>query len=273
MSTEERKGLRRRRRVRGSDRSRAIYLLPNLITSAAVLFGFWSIISSIHHQFDRAALFIVIAGICDTLDGRIARATHSESQFGVEYDSLSDMLSFGLAPALLVYTWALTPLGNRGWLIAALFAMCAALRLARFNVRGKDAEGTRYQGMPTTVAGGIVASTVWFIGWLGLNPPFDRPLAIAIITGFSLLALLMVSAVPYPSTSMIRIGKRQQYPALVAFVLAVIAIGLHHEPVLFLVSILFLASGPTLWLMDRRRKARAGDVQEDVAIEKSSDAG
>ena len=107
---------RRRRRRRGRGDRRAIYLLPNVITSASLLLGFWSIVMSIQHDFQHAALFIVLAGICDMLDGRVARATHSTSRFGVEYDSLSDMVSFGMAPALLIYSWILAPLGSRAWL-------------------------------------------------------------------------------------------------------------------------------------------------------------
>ena len=142
---------RRRRRGRTRNRGRAIYLLPNIITSASLLLGFWSIVMSIQHQFERAAFFIVLAGIFDTLDGRVARATRSTSRFGVEFDSISDMVSFGMAPALLVYTWTLMPLGNRGWLIAALFALCAALRLARFNVQTERSDAKHFTGVPSTI--------------------------------------------------------------------------------------------------------------------------
>ena len=141
MSARERiSERRRRRRAQTGDRGRVIYLLPNLITSASLLLGFWSIVMSIDHRFERAALFIVLAGICDMFDGYVARATRSTSAFGVEYDSIVDMVSFGIAPALLVYTWVLAPLGNRAWLIAALFALCAALRLARFNVHVNESK-------------------------------------------------------------------------------------------------------------------------------------
>jgi CDP-diacylglycerol--serine O-phosphatidyltransferase len=247
-------------------------LLPNLITSASLRFGFWSIVMSIQHSFERAALFIIVAGICDTLDGRIARATRSTSRFGVEYDSISDMVSFGMAPALLVYVWALQPLGNRGWLIAALFALCAALRLARFNIQTERGESRHYQGIPSTIAGGIVASTVFFTGWLGLNPPFSRPLGLAVTTGFAILALLMVSPIPYPSWKSLHVPRRHAYPALVAIVLGGVGVILNYEWTLFALGMIFMASGPILWWMERPSLDAGGAVTETVGKEPKTES-
>lgn len=244
---------RRRGRRRRPQRGRAIFLLPNLVTTAALMLGFWSIILSIGHNFDRAALCIVLAGFADMADGRIARATHSTSAFGVEYDSMSDLVSFGLAPALLMYNWTLQPLGQRGWMIAALFTLCAAMRLARFNVKAHVSESTFYEGVPSTFAGGMVAASVWFITWLGLEPPFSRVLGIAITTCFAILAVLMVSALPYPSLKLIRIEGRGAYPALVAVVLFGIALLLNHEWMFFALGLAFIASGPVVYLNRRRR--------------------
>ncbi len=251
MSARERIRERRRRRARSGDRGRAIYLLPNLITSASLLLGFWSIVMSIDQRFERAALFIVLAGICDIFDGYVARATRSTSPFGVEYDSITDMVSFGIAPALLVYNWVLAPLGHRAWLIGALFALCAALRLARFNVHVNESD--RYHGIPSTAAGAFVAATVWFTGWLGLTPPFSPVLSLVLTIGFAALAVLMVSAVPYPSWKMVQITRRHPFTTLVAVVLGLVAILLHHEPMLFAIGLLFIASGPALWWIGRRR--------------------
>ncbi len=253
MSARER--MRERRRRRSGDRGRAIYLLPNLITSASLLLGFWSIVMSIDHRFERAALFIVLAGICDIFDGYVARATRSTSSFGVEYDSITDMVSFGIAPALLVYNWVLAPLGQRAWLIAALFALCAALRLARFNVHVNESD--RYHGIPSTSAGAFVAATVWFMGWLGLTPPFSPALGLGLTIGFAALAVLMVSAVPYPSWKMVHITRRHPFTTLVAVVLGLVAVLLHHEPMLFAIGLLFIASGPALWWIGRRRAPQA----------------
>jgi CDP-diacylglycerol--serine O-phosphatidyltransferase len=259
---ERRFRMRRRRRPSRSERRRAIFLLPNLITTAAILLGFWSIVQSFHGRFDLAALGIVLAGVCDVLDGRIARATHSTSKFGVEYDSLADMLAYGVAPAVLIYLWALVPLGPRGWLIASLFTVCAALRLARFNVVQHVEERTRYQGLPSTVAGGFVAIAVWFVEWLGLVPPFTRALSFGIGLACALLALLMVSNVPYLSTKKLPLRGPNAYPVLVAGVLLLIVILMRPEPVLFGLGVTYVASGPLLWLFSWRRSEPAPAAKE-----------
>ncbi len=252
----------RRRRAQRRNPGRAISVLPNLITSAALMLGFWSITLSIRHNFELAALAIVLAGICDALDGRIARATRTTSSFGVEYDSMSDLVSFGLAPALLFYNWTLLPLGPRGWLIAALFALCAALRLARFNVKAQVEDQLHYQGIPSTFAGGFVAVGVWFMGWLGLEPPFSTVLGMLVTGTFAMLALLMVSSVPYPSLKMIKIEGRRAYPTLVVIVLGAVAILLNHEPMMFGLGVVFVLSGPVYWWMLRRRAVEASEVAE-----------
>lgn len=241
---------RRRRSRRGSDR-RAIYLLPNLVTTASLLLGFWSIVQSFHGEYVRGAVAIVLAGVCDMLDGRIARATRSTSKFGVEYDSIADMVSFGLAPAILVYAWLLMPMGPRGWLIASLFAICAALRLARFNVQQNAEQRRNYQGLPSTIAGGFTAVTVWFLDWIGLTPPFGTALGLGITTAFALVALLMVSSVPYLSMKSLPFSLNN-FTALVGIALALIAILLHPEPAMFAIGALYLISGPTLWLLSLR---------------------
>jgi CDP-diacylglycerol--serine O-phosphatidyltransferase len=236
---------RRRGRRRGNNR-RAIFLLPNLVTSAALLLGFASIIRSTHQDFDRAALFIILAGICDMLDGRIARATNATSKFGLEYDSLSDLVSFGLAPALLMYNWALVPV-SRGWLIAALFVLCTALRLARFNVGAQEKYSVWYQGMPSTFAGGMVAATVWFVTWTGLGSPVVQPLTSLVTIGFAGLALLMVSPIPYPSLKIIQLD-RGSYPTLVALVLLSVGLLLAHDWLFFVLGLVFTLSGPVSWI-------------------------
>ena len=262
MSQERRERRRRRRGARRGNRGRAIGLLPNLITSAALMLGFWSITLSIRGSFELAALAIVLAGICDMLDGRVARATHTTSSFGVEYDSMSDLVSFGLAPALLFYNWTLVPLGPRGWLIAALFALCAALRLARFNVKAQVEDQDFYQGIPSTFAGGFVAVGVWFVGWLGYEPPFPTVLGMFVTGSFALLALLMVSSVPYPSLKMIKIEGRRAYPTLVAVLLCTVAILLNHEPMMFGIGVVFILSGPVYWLILRRREVAGAAAAE-----------
>jgi CDP-diacylglycerol--serine O-phosphatidyltransferase len=246
---ESRRRFRRRRNRRPrSERRRAVFLIPNLITSASLMLGFWSMVQSIGGQFGWAAGAIVAAGICDMLDGRIARATRSTSKFGVEYDSLADVISFGVAPAMMFYMWALQPLGPRGWVFASLFVICAALRLARFNVQQNVEERVYYQGMPTTLAGGLVGSMLWFVQWLELGTPLPRPAGIAVGCGFVTLALLMVSTVPYPSWKAIHVTGRQAFATLVVTVLVVVLILLYREPAFFAVSCVYLLTGPALGL-------------------------
>jgi CDP-diacylglycerol--serine O-phosphatidyltransferase len=254
---------RRRRRAGRRERRRAVYLLPNLITSTGLMLGFWSITLSIRGEFDKAALAIVLAMVCDMLDGRVARATHSQSRFGVEFDSLSDLTAFGLAPALLMYNWTLIPLGPRGWLIAGLFALCAALRLARFNAKADDTTQKHFQGIATTFAGGMVAATVWFVGSFDLAPPFPRPLGFAITSFFALLALLMVSTIPYPSLKVVKIEGRKAYPALVAILIFLVVVLLNHETMLFALGVAYLFSGPILWWHERHKVEPAAAAEHE----------
>ncbi len=272
--TEPRRFPRRRmrRRRRREDR-RAIYLLPNLLTTASLLLGFGSLVQASQGHFGTAALAIVLAGVFDMLDGRIARATHSTSQFGLEYDSIVDMVSFGVAPAFLIYTWTLAPLGPRGWLVAALFAVCAALRLARFNVQQQSEESTRYRGLPSTFAGGFVAVTVWFVEWTGLAPPFPRMVGLVLTAGFSGLALLMVSSIPYPSPKGVRLTGRQGFSVLVVAAVALVVILLHHEPVMFGLGLIYMLSGPVLWILESPARSRKRELEASRPEESHGDAG
>lgn len=238
---------RRRRRKDGQQR-RAVYLLPNLITTAALMFGFWAIVQSIEGNWDRAALAIILAGVCDGLDGRVARATRSTSRFGIEYDSLSDVVSFGIAPAVLFYNFALVQLGQRGWVLAAFFAVCAALRLARFNVQKHQEERVMFQGVPSTLAGVMVAILIWFAGWLDIEPPLGRLSGLTMTAGFTALALLMVSSIPYPSWKNLSFSGRSAFPTLVALVLGIVLLLLYGDPAFFALGLVYLASGPVLWV-------------------------
>ena len=153
-----------------SIRRRGVYLLPNLLTSAALFAGFYSIISGINGEFEAAAIAIIVAGLLDGLDGRVARLTNTQSDFGEQYDSLADLISFGLAPALLAFNWSLASLseisilaGKLGWLAAFLFAACAALRLARFNTQFGIADKRYFQGLASPAAAGTLVFTIWFL--------------------------------------------------------------------------------------------------------------
>ena len=275
MTVPAQRPSRRRRPRRRRKARRAVYLLPNLITTAGLLFGFWSLVLASRGRFELSALAIFLATVCDMLDGRIARATRSTSRFGTEYDSISDAISFGVAPAFLMYQWALAPLGPRGWLVAAIFPVCAALRLARFNVAQQDREQTRYQGLPSTFAGGMVAVTVWFMEWAEIGPPLPRGLGLAVTVGFAALALLMVSSIPYPSLKSVRVGRRYGFQLLAATAVGGMVVLLHHEPVLFALGILYLLSGPALWIRESRKSTAPTEEATDPppARESHSDAG
>src|SRR5213080_738898 len=155
-------------------RRRGIYLLPNLFTTAALFAGFYSIVMAMNQRFDNAAVAIFVAMILDTLDGRVARLTHTQSAFGAEYDSLSDMVCFGAAPALVVYEWALLSLGNWGWGAAFVYCVCAALRLARFNTMLEVADKRFFQGLPSPSAAALVAGFVWIIDDYAIDPETVR---------------------------------------------------------------------------------------------------
>jgi CDP-diacylglycerol--serine O-phosphatidyltransferase len=243
-------------------------LLPNLVTTGALTLGFWSITQSVHGRFGSASWAIIMAGVLDTLDGRIARATDSTTRFGVEYDSLVDVICYGVAPALLVYAWALEPLlGARAWPLGALFTICAALRLARFNAQA-DVPRDHYVGIPSTAAGAVVTLTDWFVDWLGVSPGDSKLAGALLAAGFVALALLMVSPVPYPSWKSIPIMRRHAFPSLVAVVLTLLLVLVNGEPALFLLALMYLGSGPTLQWWMARQSARAPQVQlEALAAE------
>ena len=233
---------------------KGIYILPNLFTTAALFFGFFSIISSFKGDFVWAAKAIVISAIFDTLDGKVARLTGTTSRFGVEYDSLADLISFGMAPAFLAYTWALIPFGKYGWLAAFLYLTCAALRLARFNVQVETVEKTKFKGVPSPAAAGMIAITVllsYYLGGIGDTKH------VTILLMIYLLAFLMVSNITYRSFKELELSNRKPFGLLVVSVLLLILIVAEPQVVLFTIGIAYLASGPVeLMLNLSRRKKR-----------------
>jgi CDP-diacylglycerol--serine O-phosphatidyltransferase len=252
---------RRRRRRRRRGERRGFYLLPNLFTTGNLLFGFYAIVQATAGAFDRAALGIVLAALFDLLDGRVARLAQSTSRFGGEYDSLADMVSFGVAPAILAFSAGnLQVLGRTGWVMAFLFAVCAALRLARFNISTSRYRG-RFEGLPSPVAAIMVATTQWFVSFLresGIG--FTVPEA-AVAAGTVILALLMVSTIPYRSFK--EVDLRHSYHTLVLVVLILAVIVQQPEVSLFVLGLIFVASGPTEWVWRRY----AGRPLEETAVE------
>ena len=249
---------------------KGVYLLPNLITSASLFAGFYSIVSSLDGNFERAAMAIFIAGILDGLDGRIARLTHSTSKFGVEYDSLADLIAFGLAPGLLIFTWALRPFGRYGWFAAFLYGVCGALRLARFNVQLTTIESKRFNGLPIPAAAALVATTVLIFFYLGKG--HDTAKHITVLIEVYALAFLMISNVKYYSFKELNPSQRMPFSLLVGLVFLLIVIAAEPVISLLILSFGYVVSGPITTLIDRRRRQPA-KVQDKFFKKDAKDTG
>ena len=247
----------RGRRARGPEEPlyRGVYLLPNLLTTCGLFAGFYSVIATISGEYQAAALSILAAQVFDGLDGRIARLTKSSSRFGVEYDSLADVVAFGVAPGILVYKWALEPWGHWGWLAASLYVTCGALRLARFNVQIDSAEKRRFVGLPIPAAADTVASTVllyYFFG--GEGATHKHIVLLVVIYG---LAALMISNVSYQSFKGMHFSPRQPLWILIALIVGMMFVIAKPEIVLFTAFLLYALSGPVAWLLGYRTRRRA----------------
>ena len=252
METPEEQSVKKRRR--------GIYLLPNLITTAALFAGFYGIVAATQGKFEQAAVAVFIAMLLDGLDGRVARMTNTQTAFGAEYDSLADMSSFGLAPALVVFSWGLGELGKFGWSAAFIYVACAALRLARFNTQIDTADKNYFTGLASPSAAAIVASTVWVchdLGLIGNEIPVELSVVVALLT--AVVGILMIVNFPYYSFKGIDFRKRVPF---VAIFLVVLVFGLVtvDPPTVFLVAFLgYAASGPVMALRKwRRRHGTAG---------------
>jgi CDP-diacylglycerol--serine O-phosphatidyltransferase len=242
-------------------RRRGIYLLPNLFTTAALFAGFYAIVAAMNGRFADASIAIFVAMVLDGADGRIARMTNTESAFGAEYDSLSDVISFGLAPALVIYQWSLQGLGKLGWLAAFFYAASTALRLARFNTQLGSADKRFFQGLPCPAAAAVIAGLVWFAtdnGWPGPDL-VAVSMAVTLFTG-----LLMVSNVRFYSFKELDLRGRVPFVTLLAVLLIFVLVSTAPPLVLFLVFLLYAVSGPiiTLVYVRRRRMERRAAVSE-----------
>ncbi len=232
---------------------RGVYLLPNICTTASLFCGFFSVVKSLSGEFAYAAWAILLAGIFDLLDGRLARLAKAESQFGIEYDSLVDLSSFGLAPGILVYTWSLYGLKKFGWLAAFLYFACGALRLARFNVQHDDVEVEYFQGLPIPIAAYVIATFVIFYQHLFTFPPEGSWL----VAGLAMtLALLMVSTIRYRSMKVVDLRGRYSFFALVLFVIGVFVVAIKPEITMFVLVLGYVASGVVEELITLRQSRR-----------------
>jgi len=232
-------------------RRRGIYLLPNLFTTACLFSGFYAILTSMKGGYEAAAVAVFVAMIMDGLDGRVARLTNTQSEFGAEYDSLSDMVAFGLAPALVVYQWALTGLGKVGWLAAFIYAACTALRLARFNTQIGVADKRYFQGLPSPSAAAIVASGIWLAEDYGIAGA-DLSWFACVLTGT--VGLLMVSNFRYHSFKEIDFRGKVSFIATVVVMLVFTVIFFQPPLVLFSCFVIYAVSGPVLTLFHLRKR-------------------
>ncbi|HET7746122.1 MAG TPA: CDP-diacylglycerol--serine O-phosphatidyltransferase [Vicinamibacteria bacterium] len=237
----------RRRRFR-----RGAAILPTLFTTGNLFLGFWAMIRALHGQYAEAAPLIGWAIVLDVLDGRIARMTGTESEFGGELDSLTDAISFGVAPALLAYTWAFATMPRAGWLAAFLFVVCGTLRLARFNVQKTTVDARYFVGLPIPAAAAMVAAVVN----LRPDPVVTKGAALAVAALLVVLAFLMVSTFRYWSLKKVDLRRRRSYISVLGIALALVLVALHTEWVLLVAAAAFWLSGPVAYaagLATRRR--------------------
>lgn len=262
MTTEPQKKVQVRQRLR-----RGVYLLPSLFTAGNITLGFLAIISALpgeEQDFPRAALMIFFAGILDGLDGRIARLTGTDSEFGKELDSLADVLTFGAAPALLSYLWALRPLDRLGWILPLFFLFCTTVRLARFNVQAKTVSSRYFVGLPSPPAAGAIAGVILIsyqphILALGLEREWLQaimPFALVLVGS------MMITTFRYPSMKMARVDQRMSYRGYLPTAIFFIVLMLYPETLFPLVAFIYLAYGPLSWCIGRLRRRGQESVEK-----------
>ncbi len=241
-------------------RRRGIYLLPNLLTLGALFAGFYAIIAGMNGDFNKAGWAILIAAVMDGLDGRVARMTNTQSAFGAQFDSLSDMVSFGVAPALIMFSWALSSLGEAGWAASFIYMSCAALRLARFNVQLGTVDKRFFVGLQSPVAAGLVT----FVAWVGFKyqieiTPFVAVCA-AILTAFT--GILMISNYRYYSFKEIHFRGTVPYVVFLMAVVLLVVIAQNPHEVLLGMCLIYALTGPCIWVY-RRVKSKTRKSTEE----------
>jgi CDP-diacylglycerol--serine O-phosphatidyltransferase len=236
-------------------RRQGIYLLPNLFTTAALFAGFYAIIAAMRGDFESASIAIFFAMILDGLDGRIARLTNTSSKFGGEYDSLADMVSFGVAPALVMFSWALEELGKFGWSAAFIYVACAALRLARFNTQIDTADKNYFTGLASPAAAGIIASTVWVcndLGWVGTALPLEMSVVVGVLT--AAVGFFMIANFPYYSFKGIDFRGRVPFVVVIVVVLIFGLVTVDPPRILLAGFLIYAMSGPVMLAVKRGRQ-------------------
>jgi len=256
---------------------RGIYFLPNLLTTGALFCGFYGIISAIAHNYDAACFSLFIAMVLDGLDGRVARIINAESKFGAEYDSLSDMVSFGVAPALVSFTWALKDLGKVGWMTAFFYAACSALRLARFNtqISNCNSKSQYFTGLPSPAAAALVTSFVWAFSDYGVNGSSILVAVMAtVITGIA--GVLMVSNFQYQSFKMLDMSNRVPFVFILFIIITFSVVFIDPPRVLLILFSIYAASGPVCFVVgwrtrEKKNKSKEQWYESDLKSNKKSE--
>lgn len=246
-----------------TERKSGVYLLPNLFTTAALFSGFFAIISAMHGNFENAAMAIFAAMVFDGLDGRVARLMNAQSKFGAEFDSLADMVSFGVAPALVVFSWALGDLGKFGWAVSFIYVSCAALRLARFNTQIDTADKNYFTGLASPSAAAVMAGVVWVCAEEGLVE-YDLPSELAVISGLlmAFVGMLMIVNIRYNSFKGIDLRGRVPFVVMIVIVLVFGLVSLDPARVLLCAALIYALSGPVMAGYRRFVKQRASELKE-----------
>ncbi len=251
--------MKRRKKFKKARSHRGIYILPNIFTSLNLFCGFYAVVAAIDGKFAAAAIAIIIGVMFDILDGKIARATNTTSKFGLEYDSLADLISFGLAPGIMIYLWALKPLGRIGWLAAFLFMACGALRLARFNSQVGTVGSDYFVGLPIPAGASMAATTVLFCHRFNIvgNP-------IIILMFLYILSFLMVSTIKYSSFKKPELFRKMNFNVLVAVILILIFIASQPPIALFILGLAYVISGPYITIRHHRKLMRKASIPHEV---------
>ncbi len=230
---------------------KGVYILPNLLTSGSLFCGFYAITAVFNGKYLMAAVAILVATLFDVIDGKVARLTRSTTRFGIEYDSLADLISFGVAPAILVLSWALQPYGRLGWVGASLYLVCGALRLARFNVQVNTVESRYFRGLPIPAAACFIAATVLFFHRLGEGSEAKHLFILFLVYA---LAFLMVSNIRYYSFKDLNLLRKKPFSTLVTMVLAIVVVMAEPEIMLFIFTSCYLMLGPVSAVLGWYRK-------------------
>lgn len=244
---------------------KGIYWLPNLLTTAALFCGFYAIVAGFNQEFEQGAIAIFVAMVFDALDGRVARMANATSAFGAEYDSLSDMVSFGIAPAMLMYSWGLHDLGKIGWLVAFVYVASAALRLARFNTQVGTADKRYFQGLPSPAAAGVLAACIWMMG----NEPISFYMIWLVASLTAVSGLLMVSNFRYHSFKEFQMKDKVPFMTLLVILGIAVLVLIDPASLLLIALLMYAISGPIVTFigLKERRRTRKAKKSDELAVE------